>query len=162
MFALLTGVSAYIAIPLPFTPVPITLQTLAVLASGIVLGRDGLYSQLLYLLLGGIGWPLFAGGTGHYLYLFSASGGYLIGFAAASAVAGKWLYPAWSTLGFWGKTWRLGLVQAFIFVPGVLQLALVMDISIGKAVLLGFAPFILGDTLKTFVAASIPSRLIQK
>jgi biotin transport system substrate-specific component len=161
LFAILTGVGAWIEIPLPFTPVPITLQTLAVLASGVVLGRDGLYSQLLYLLLGGIGLPLFAGGTGHFIYLFSATGGYLIGFVAASAVAGKWLHPVWDSLGFWGRSWRLAATSLFIFIPGVLQLALALQLSVGKALLLGFVPFVLGDAIKTFVAASIPSRAIR-
>ncbi|MFH1017031.1 MAG: biotin transporter BioY [Pseudomonadota bacterium] len=161
-FAILTAAGAWVRIPLPFTPVPITLQTLVVLASGVVLGRDGLYSQVLYLILGGIGLPLFANGAGNFPYLFSATGGYLVGFVAASAVAGKWLHPMWDSLSIWGRAWRLVAVQLFIFIPGVLQLGLVLGITPAKAVLLGFVPFLIGDTIKTFVAAAIPARLIRK
>jgi biotin transport system substrate-specific component len=158
LFTLLTGLGALVSIPLPFTPVPVTLQTLAVLAAGVVLGRDGLISQITYLVLGGIGLPLFAGGTGDWIYLFSATGGYLVGFVAASAVAGRWLHPQWNEFSYAGRVARLLAVSLFIFLPGVLQLALVLDLSPMKALALGFFPFLAGDILKSMAAAAIPAR----
>src|SRR5947207_913271 len=81
-FIIVTGLSAWVEIPLPFTPVPITLQTFAVVASGVVLGTDGVIAQLLCLLLGGMGVPMFSGGSWGWHVFLGATGGYLIGFVA--------------------------------------------------------------------------------
>ena len=90
-FILSTALGAYARIYLPFTPVPITLQTFFVLLSGAVLGKKlGGISQAGYVILGGIGLPLFAG-MGGIEYLFGPTGGYLIGFIVASWVIGKML-----------------------------------------------------------------------
>jgi biotin transport system substrate-specific component len=160
-FAVLTGLAAWVKIPLPFTPIPVTLQTAVVLAGGVILGRDGMYAQLLYLLLGGIGLPWFAGETGHLVYVFGASGGYLIGFVAAAAIAGRWLHPAWGTLSYRARVVRLLLTSLVIFVPGVLQLKLVLGISLAKALALGFLPFVAGDVLKTLAISALPSRVVR-
>lgn len=161
LFAALTGLGAAIRIPLPFTPVPITLQTVAVLASGIVLGRDGIYSQILYLVLGGIGLPFFAGNVTGFQVLFGATGGYLIGFVAASALANSWVRPNWKNLNFATRAFRLFLVSLVIFIPGVLQLALVAGISFQKALMLGFVPFVVGDIIKVLAVAGLPNRSLR-
>ncbi|HLG19604.1 MAG TPA: biotin transporter BioY [Bdellovibrionota bacterium] len=161
LFAILTGLGAWIKIPLPFTPVPITLQTAAVLASGVVLGRDGLYAQLLYLLLGGIGLPMFAGAHSNLLYLFGATGGYLIGFVASAALTGSWIHPRWRQLTFWGRSWRLIFVSLVLFIPGVLQLKLFTGMDCSKALLTGFVFFIPGDILKVFAVSVLPNRAIR-
>jgi biotin transport system substrate-specific component len=161
-FALATGLSAWVTIPLPFTPVPITLQTLAVLTSGIVLGKDGIYSMVAYLILGGIGLPMFAGGEANLTSLFGAAGGYLIGFVGASALAGKVLHSNWATLKFHARFIRLLLISLVIFVPGVIQLALVLKVSLGKALLLGFVPFLPGDLIKTALAAATPASVLRR
>ncbi len=76
LFAALTAVGAYVAVPLPFSPVPVTLQTLFVYLSGLVLGgRRGALSQLVYLLLGASGIPVFAGGRGGVGVIFGPTGG---------------------------------------------------------------------------------------
>ncbi|MBN1636350.1 MAG: biotin transporter BioY [Deltaproteobacteria bacterium] len=86
LFAALTALGALIRIP--FIPVPITLQTFFVLMSGIVLGpKAGFYSQVIYLLIGLMGLPVFAGGGG-LSYIFKPSFGYLIGFMLAPIPAG--------------------------------------------------------------------------
>ena len=160
-FTLVTILSAYVSIPLPFTPVPITLQTLAVVASGAVIGKDALISQLLYLILGVFGLPVFAEASGGTQVIFGATGGYLLGFILASAAAGKWIHPRYKELSFLNKTWRLFLVSLLIFIPGVLQLCLVLKVNLWKGLELGFYPFILGDLIKTFAASSIPNRAIR-
>jgi len=88
-FALATGFAAQLAIPLPWTRVPVTLQTFAVVASGIVLGRWwGSFSQLLYVALGVVGLPLFFGMSGGLGVLIGPRGGYLLGFILVSFVFG--------------------------------------------------------------------------
>src|SRR5258708_18037129 len=83
-FSIFTALCAHVSIPLPFTPVPITLQTLAVLLSGAALGsKRGALSMLLYMGLGSAHLPVFAGGASGFPI---ATGGYLIGFVIAAFV----------------------------------------------------------------------------
>ena len=88
-FALLTALGAFVRIPLPFTPVPVTLQTFFVLAAGIYLGsRDAALSQLGYLAIGAVGLPVFAGGGAGFGHFLGVTGGYLIAFPIAAALVG--------------------------------------------------------------------------
>src|SRR3989338_2599379 len=90
LFAALTGAVAWFKIPLPFTPVPITLQTLMVLLSGAVLGAYyGGLSMIVYLILGAIGLPVFAGGSSGIPALLGPTGGYLLSYPVAAFVVGK-------------------------------------------------------------------------
>ena len=89
LFAALTGAVAWFKIPLPFTPVPITLQTLMVLLSGAMLGPIyGALSMVIYLLLGAIGLPVFAGGSSGVGALLGPTGGYLLSYPVAAFVIG--------------------------------------------------------------------------
>ena len=161
-FALLTGLSAQVKIPLWFTPVPITLQTMVVMFSGVIIGRDGFWSQLLYIALGCVGLPFFADNTSNVQMLFGATGGYLIGFVIASAFIGYIITPLWTSLPVWKRFSYLLAASMLIFIPGVIQLKLVAGVSFDKALVLGFYPFILGDVIKTIVVALTPAKLIQK
>ena len=90
-FTLLTVLGAYIRLPLPFTPVPITAQTFFVFLSGLCLGkRWASISQIAYLLLGVGGLSVFTGGGG-FFYLVGPTGGYLFGFIVASWVIGRFI-----------------------------------------------------------------------
>lgn len=92
LFAALTGAVAWFKIPLPFTPVPITLQTLMVLLSGAMLGPVyGSLSMIIYLLLGAIGLPVFAGGSSGVAALLGPTGGYLFSYPVAAFVIGYML-----------------------------------------------------------------------
>src|SRR3989338_9014662 len=92
LFAALTAAVAWFKIPLPFTPVPITLQTLVVLLSGAMLGAYyGSLSMIIYLILGAIGLPVFAGGASGIGVLFGPTGGYLFSYPVAAFVIGKML-----------------------------------------------------------------------
>lgn len=89
LFAALTGAVAWFKIPLPFTPVPITLQTLLVLMSGAMLGSYyGTLAMIIYLILGAIGLPVFAGGSSGVGALFGPTGGYLFSYPVAAFFIG--------------------------------------------------------------------------
>lgn len=153
-FTFLTIIGAHIAIPLPFTPVPLTLQTLFVILSGAFLGAvEGGASQLSYLILGIAGLPVFAGGAFGLSRLFGPTGGYLIGFVVASYFLG-WFLKRENTS--WGKT-LTGILGALLILYslGVLQLALVMKVSLQKAFLLGVLPFMPGEAAKMVLAVLI-------
>ena len=140
-FTLLTGLGASVWVPLPGTPVPLTLQTFFVLAAGLALGaRDGALSQLLYLGLGAAGVPIFAG-AGGMAALLGPTGGYLLGFVLAPIVVGGAARRGQRLLG-------LVMGELVILVAGATQLGLLARLGPGAAVALGVAPFIAGDALK--------------
>jgi biotin transport system substrate-specific component len=92
--ALLVSLAAQVAVPVPFSPVPMTLQPLAVLAVGGLLGAvGGLSALVLYLLLGILGLPVFAGGGAGAWHLLGPTGGYLLAFPVAAAVTGLLARP---------------------------------------------------------------------
>lgn len=91
LFSLVTALSAQVAVPLPFSPVPLTGQTFGVLLTGALLGpRLGALAMVLYLIEGGVGLPFFAGGTFGAARLVGPTGGYLVAFPLAAAFTG-WL-----------------------------------------------------------------------
>lgn len=157
-----TVLGAQIRIPLPFTPVPITMQAFAVLLGAAMLGRHrGAVAQLAYLALGSFGLPIFAG---HALaltpYLFGPTGGYLIGFVAASIFVG---YAASKRSDY--RTWELTLLfsagMALIFIPGLVHLGVWTQTSLQQTLLLGFVPFLPGSVVKIALAVALYRRLQQ-
>lgn len=154
IFALLTGVGGLITIPLPHTPVPITLQTLFVVLAGVTLGpRLGLLSMLFYLLLGSVGYHVFAGGQWGLTTVAGATGGYLIGFVLAQPLIGGISRGATAR-----RTHLLAAVlagHAVIFTCGVTWLAWWLAVGPIEAVALGVVPFVPGCGLKTLVAVSV-------
>ncbi len=150
--SLLLWVSA--KVQLPFWPVPMTLQTLAVLAIAAALGRKlGAATVALYLIEGAAGLPVFAGtpekGLG-LAYMMGPTGGYLIGFLLAALVVGHFADRGWTKRPV--AMFAIMLVGlALIYAPGLAWLA--QFTGMDKAVTLGFAPFILGDLLKAGIAA---------
>ncbi len=151
-FAALTCLGAFIRIPLPFTPVPITLQTFFVLLSGALLGKKyGSYSQILYVTIGSFGLPVFSGGGGGLLYLLGPTGGYLVGFAAASFVTGFLLEKKRS---FLFVLFSMFAATMLIYLGGVIWLNIISR-SWRQSFFLGISPFIIGDCLKALLAALI-------
>src|SRR5512139_3024872 len=149
LMAALTAVGAYIYVPVG--PVPIVLTTLFVLLSGLLLGgRWGLASMGLYLLVGAIGMPVFAGGRGGFPHFFGPTGGYLFGYALS----------AWVTGVVSERSRGLLVVEIFAVIAGVVSIYLVgvpwlkvvTQISWAKALMVGMVPFLIGDTLKASVA----------
>lgn len=160
LFGALTAVGAYIIIPLP--PVPITLQTLFLGLAGTLLGgRLGALSQVVYLLLGIIGLPVFAGGKAGLGVLFGPTGGYLIGFIAAAFVIGK-LTALKVRPGFLWLCLSLVAGMVVLYALGVLQLAVVARLTPMKALVVGALPFLPGDGIKIVLTAWIALRLRER
>ncbi|MFN2383386.1 MAG: biotin transporter BioY [Gemmatimonadota bacterium] len=154
-FALLTALSAQLALLLPFTPVPITLQGFVVVMAGAWLGgRDGAASQFGYLALGLAGWSVFAAGGGP-AYLLGPTGGYLLAFPLAAWLAGTAVPPgsslARTLAGFTAAT-------LVIFAGGATWLAQSMGIGLDRALALGVVPFLPGEALKIAAAAALAVR----
>ncbi len=153
-FALLTALAAQVRIPLPFTPVPITGQTFAVLLSGAVLGSTaGAASQGLYLLLG-LFLPFYAGGASGWEYATGATGGFLMGFVVAAWVVGQLAERRQDRdVGTAIPAFLTGTVVIYLF--GVPWLANVLGVSWTRAVELGAAPFLVGDLVKVAIAGAL-------
>ncbi|HJR16142.1 MAG TPA: biotin transporter BioY [Gemmatimonadales bacterium] len=159
--ALVIALSAQLVVPVPFSPVPMTLQPLAVLAVGGLLGgAAGLGALVLYLMLGISGLPVFAAGGSGILRLIGPTGGYLLAFPIAAWATGALVSPV---LGLGSRLnasvvlrvlLACALAMLIIHVGGVAQLALLgLDPSVAFEV--GFIPFLTGDLLKVGIAAAL-------
>ncbi len=154
-FAALTGLSAQISIRLPFTPVPITGQTLAVLLGGMALGAPrAILGVLAYLGIGLIGLPWFAGGAGGWAVVSSDSFGYLLGFILAAAVVG-WLAARGFDRGPLRVLLAMVVGNALIYLLGATWLAVDLHLGASQALSLGVTPFLLGDAIKAAVAMGL-------
>lgn len=150
--ALFVALTAQIRIPLPFTPVPITGQTLGVLLVGGLLGtRSGAAALLLYLLMGFVGLPFFTGGASGIEQLFGATGGYLVAFPIAAALVG-WLAERGWDRRFSTTVAAMLLGNLVIYVLGAGWLAFGVGLGLGKALTLGVLPFLIGDAIKMALA----------
>ena len=150
--ALVVAASAQVSVPVPLSPVPMTLQPLAVLAVGGALGAVwGSAALLLYLALGLLGLPVFFAGGAGIGHVLGPTGGYLLAFPAAAAVAGRFAVPSP----------RLGrvligcaLAMVVIHAGGAAQLA-ILGGDPEFALRAGFVPFLTGDLLKVGIAAAV-------
>jgi len=168
-FACLTGILAQVRFYLPWSPVPLTGQTFAVLLSAIVLGKWwGGISQSIYLGVGISGVPWFAGMNGGFTYLAGPTGGYLIGFVLAAFFLGYFVDRYVKSRKYWtmfalmifanfGIVFGLGLVQLY----GWLSFTGV-SIDVWGLLLMGLIPFIIGDTIKIAIAAGVASSITPK
>jgi biotin transporter BioY len=144
-FSVFTGVMAHIAIPLPFTPVPITGQTFAVLLTGAILGaRLGTAAMMAYIAEGIVGLPVFAATKGATTY------GYLAGFVVAAFLVG-WLADRGWTKDLPRTIGAMVVGEVAIYVLGLAWLARFVPLSAVLA--LGLFPFLIGDAIKLAVAA---------
>jgi biotin transport system substrate-specific component len=152
LFAAFTALTARITVPLPFTPVPVTLQVMAVLLAGLVLGaRGGALSQIAYLAAIAAGLPLDAYGRGPAA-LMGPTAGYLVGFVAAAFVTG-WLAGRLSA----DRTGRLVAALggvAVVYACGSAWLTLWTG-SLSAAWALGVTPFLAVDVAKALLAAAV-------
>jgi biotin transport system substrate-specific component len=155
-FALALAAASQVAMTIPGTPVPVTLQPFVVVLAGMMLGPvAGLASMALYLLAGAIGLPVFAPmGAPGLARFFGPTGGYLIAYPAAAFVAGLLARRFPSLLGRWLAA-TLGI--ALIFVGGIAQLT-ILNGTFGRALALGLTPFAALDVVKAFVAALVSGR----
>ncbi len=160
-FITLTALGAYVRIPLPFTPVPITLQTFFVLLAGAVLGRQwGVASQLGYVLLGVFGLPIFAGASFGLAVFFGPTGGYLLGFILAGWMVGR-IISRHKIVRFNQILITMLIGSLLIDLLGCIWLGMLLRINLKKVLMLGLWPFLPGDTMKSIVAALVYQK-IQK
>ena len=160
--AALTGLAAQVRIPLPFTPVPITLQTLAVLLTGVLLGaRWGGASQGLYAGLGVAGVPWFAGWSAGLGRLFGPTGGYIVGFVLAAAFVG-FLTDRYARAREPAGLLAVLLVANFVvygvglpWLYGWLALVQRASPTVAGVLELGLLPFVPGDLAKLLAAAGV-------
>jgi biotin transport system substrate-specific component len=161
--AVLTGLLAQVRVQLPWSPVPLTGQTLAVLLAGVALGKWwGGISMTLYAALGMAGVPWFQGMNGGLAYLAGPTGGYIIGFILAALFLGYFTDKYIKSRRFMSL---LGLMLfaslILVYVPGLLQLGLWLNlvkgepVTFGSLMTMGAIPFIAGDITKAIAAALI-------
>jgi biotin transport system substrate-specific component len=160
LFAALTAAGAYIQVPVPFSPVPVTLQVFFVLLAGSMLkSKWGSMSMIVYALLGIAGLPVFAGGSSGLGVLLGPTGGYIFGFIIAAFVIGKLAEKSENAKKSGLAVNALNMITGIliIYALGVFQLMLVAEVGLGTALTLGAIPFIPGEIVKTAVAAYIAS-----
>ena len=160
MWAVILALSAYLFIPLPFTRVSLTTQSLMVMIIGLTMPMDIVSLSIgLYLFLGAIGLPVFSMGQAGLSVLFGPTGGYLFGFwigALFISATKKRLGSLWAVL-----VGGIAIVYSF----GLIGLMIVLKLSLDKALWIGVLPFIIPDILKALFAVWISKRykpLFQK
>jgi biotin transport system substrate-specific component len=168
LFAALTAVGAQVQAPLPFSPVPLVLSNFFALLAGLVLGaRLGAATQVVYILLGVVGAPVFAGMRGGPQVLVGPTGGYLVGFVLAAAAAGA-LRGSQVTTGRAIAAAAVG--AALIYVTGVPWLIHVMGVpwpaamagaGLRKVLVAGVLPYLPGDAFKAVVAGLVTPALVR-
>jgi biotin transport system substrate-specific component len=150
--AALTGLAAQVLIPLPFTPVPITLQTFTVLLSGAALGPvRGTASMLLYLVVGVAGFGWFAEGRSGIAF---PSFGYIVGFVVAAALVGA-LARRGADRGVLGTIGLMVAGNLVIYAIGLPWLTVALGVDLATGLELGVTPFLIGDALKIALAAGL-------
>ena len=150
--AVFVGLTAQVAIPLPFTPVPLTLQTFSVLLVGAALGSvRGALSMALYLLAGVAGVPWFANQQSGWAF---ASFGYIVGFVAAAWLVGR-LAERGADRRVVPTIGMMALGNVVIYVFGVAGLMLLADLPLSTALAKGVLPFLIGDVIKILLAAGL-------
>ncbi len=169
-FACLTGLLAQVRLPLPWSPIPITGQTFAVLVAGVLLGRNyGGLSQAIYALFGFAGVPWFTGGTGGIAALGGPTTGYIIGFIFAALfigyitdtfIASRSFTPMFAIMliANFGIIHVFGLTYLYIILVGVSG----MNLSFISVLWMGTIPFIIGDVFKAFLATSMAISIMPK
>lgn len=164
LFAALTAVGGFISIPIG--SVPITLQSFFTLLSGVLLGPFlGALSQLVYVILGLVGMPVFAGGTGGISAIFTPSFGYLIGFIIAPIVIGK-VTKSGHRQGVARLLIACVLGTLVIYIIGlpymyvILKYVSKVNITLLKTFQIGFFIFIPGDMIKCIIASIIGVKVL--
>jgi biotin transport system substrate-specific component len=153
--SLFVALCARATVPLPFTPVPLTMQNFGVLAVGLVLGsRRGFAALALYLVEGALGLPVFSmgGGIAHF---FGAAGGFLLAYPAVAFVAG-WIYEHSSGRFLWAAM-SATVAEVILFASGLTWLA-VYTHSVSLAIKYGLYSFVFAEVIKVMIAAAVAVR----
>lgn len=157
------GICAQIAIPLPFSPVPLTLQTLAIMVAAMMLGpRWGTLVMLVYVAAGSVGIPVFAQAKAGIGALAGATGGFIWGFIPGAFVMGILAGETKKDLKFIKAIVAALAGLAIIYSCGVIQLSIVAGLSIGQAILVGALPYLPLEAVKILLAAKIVSAVRRR
>ncbi len=160
----LLAASAWIKIPLPFTPVPLTLQVFVVCLAALLLPpAEVALAMGVYLLLGAAGVPVFSGGTGGIGVLLGPTGGYLIGFFVGAFLgsAARVGMRDWGGSSLGGDVVAVSMTIVGVYGVGWTQLMLVAGLSPMAALVAGVAPFIVADAIKA-AAAIVVARTLRR
>lgn len=146
LFASITAILSQVSIPLPFTTVPLTMQLFAVALCGFLLGpKMGFVSQMVYVLIGVIGIPVFAQMNGGIGAIVGPTGGFILSFPIVAAIMGYFSSEYKSKpIAYIGLL--IGLVVSYII--GTIQFSLIMKVSLAESIILCVVPFIIVDLLK--------------
>jgi biotin transport system substrate-specific component len=157
----LVAICAHIAVPLGFTPVPVTMQTFAVLLLGLLLGPGAAFACLaLYLVEGAMGLPVFTPhGTGGVAQLLGPTGGYLLSYPFAAAMASL-LYRRWGR-SFLAALSASGFCSILILASGATWLGLLSHAKLAVVFTQSVAPFLPGDAVKVLAATACASMLVS-
>lgn len=158
LFAALTAVAAQILLPLPFTPVPVSLALLVPMLAGRLLGfKRGVISQLLYVLLGLLGLPVFASMRSSAGVLFGSTGGYIIGYIITAAVCGLvWKNDRTS---FWKGVLSMLLGTAGCYLCGTVWYIVLTQSNLWAALMACVVPFLPGDAVKIAAGAYLAKKV---
>ena len=151
-------ISSYIAFPLPFTPIMITAQTIAInLAALILTPKQSFLAVSVYIFLGAFGLPVFSGGTGGFGKLFGPTGGFIIGFLVIAPLISYLKGKNNSFKRYLFVTIFVGMIV--LYAVGTVYMSIVQKISIIAALSLAVFPFIVCDILKCFLSSFIAVKL---
>jgi len=158
LFAALTAILSQISIPLPFTPVPINLATVSVcLGAGLLGSKIGAISQVVYVIIGAIGVPVFANFTTGLGILAGPTGGYIIGYVVATILIGAIIKRFGENLYTYMIAMGIGILGCYTI--GTAWFMYVTKIGLFEALIMCVVPFLIGDMLKVVLSAFLVKRL---
>ncbi|RDY25225.1 biotin transporter BioY [Romboutsia weinsteinii] len=160
IFASIAAILSQISIPLPFTTVPLTMQLFAVALSGLVLGaKRGFISQIIYILIGAVGMPVFAQMTGGLNIMVGPTGGFIIGFPFMVYIIGYFRERFESNI-----MTVIGLIIGLIidYLIGTLMFCFITKMTFMQGIMACVAPFVIVDFIKLGLAMVLGNRLIKR
>ena len=150
-----------LSIPVPVSPVPVSLVQLGIYLSVYILGkRRGTLAVLLYVIIGAVGLPVFSGFSGGFAKLVGPTGGYILGYVFMAYFAG--LVIERSSGDIIAVFAGFAVANALCYVPGTLWLSFQMGTGFKKALLLGVVPYVPADLIKTIAAMIICPVIVQR
>ncbi len=156
VFSTIIAFLAQISLPLPFSPVPITGQTLGVFLAGAILGKTtGTLAVITYLMLGAVGLPVFARGNAGMAAFVGPTGGYLWGFVLGVYLLGLLLEKGKGEPGYLHLAAGMFLCQLTVYIMGTIQLSRYLNLGLMQSLAVAVVPYIPLDMLKIFMATAI-------
>ena len=150
-----------LSLPVPVSPVPVSLVQLGIYLSIYILGtRRGTLSVILYVILGAAGLPVFSGFSGGFAKLMGPTGGYILGYVLMAAFAGLVLEKSGGSIPFIFAGFVIA--NALCYIPGTLWLSFQMGTGFKEALLLGVVPYVPADILKTLASMIICPVIAQR